>query len=247
MFFNGALTSLPQTILLDIEGTTTPMEFVHQVLFPFARTHVESFLEDRWSDAAVGRDIEGLRKEHAADRLQGNAPPAWQEDSPGALHESVLAYFGWLMDRDRKSPALKSLQGKIWEAGYRDGLLKGEVYQDVPRAFERWRRRGKDISIFSSGSTLAQKLLFGYSNHGDLTPMIRAFFDTQVGSKADVESYRQIAARLELAAPNILFISDVTAELDAAREAGMQTALCVRSATRPLSAHPIVHSLDEIV
>jgi enolase-phosphatase E1 len=152
------------------------------------------------------------------------------------------------MDRDRKSTALKSVQGRIWEEGYRSGRLQGQVYPDVPRAFARWRAQGREAAIFSSGSVLAQKLLFSRSDAGDLTPYLRAYFDTATGAKGDAESYRKIARALGREPPAVLFLSDVIAELNAARAAGLQTALCVRAGAAPAPAdHPVVRSFDEVL
>ena len=152
------------------------------------------------------------------------------------------------MDRDRKSPALKALQGRIWDEGYQAGQLRGQVYPDVPRALARWRAQGRDVAIFSSGSVLAQKLLFSRSDAGDLTPFLRAYFDTTTGAKGDAESYRKIARALGQEPHAVLFLSDVTAELDAARAAEMATGLCVREAGLPSSAHhPLVRSFDEVL
>ena len=151
------------------------------------------------------------------------------------------------MDRDRKSTGLKSLQGKIWEAGYRSGELRGEVYEDVPRAFARWKEQQRIIAIFSSGSVLAQRLLFAHSTAGDLTGYLQAYFDTTTGAKQEAESHRRIAEALQSQPPEILFLSDVVAELDAARLAGMQTALCVRAElSPPAGAHPVIHAFDEV-
>jgi enolase-phosphatase E1 len=222
--------------LLDIEGTTTPVAFVYDVLFPYAREHVAGFLERHETVEAVRADLARLLEEQAADVAQGLTPP-----------EAPVAYVHWLMDRDRKSTGLKSLQGKIWEEGYRSGTLRGEVYPDVPAAFRRWRDQGSEIAIFSSGSVPAQKLLFGSTRPGDLTPFIRAFFDTTTGPKAADASYRRIAKALGLAPGDILFVSDTPLELDAARTAGMPTALCVRGAgSDSRSAHPVVRTFDEI-
>ena len=152
------------------------------------------------------------------------------------------------MDRDRKSTGLKSLQGKIWEEGYRSGELKGEVYPDVLPALEHWRMQGIDVAIFSSGSVQAQRSLFRNSVAGDLTRFIRAYFDTTTGPKAESESYGRIAAALERSPSEVLFVSDVVAELEAARAAGMRTALCVR-APGPVPAagvHPVVHAFDQL-
>lgn len=237
-----------RAILLDIEGTTTPVEFVYQVLFPYARRHVRGFIQAYQDVAEVRADIEALRKEHSADREQKLNPPAWQEDSIVGRMECVVAYVHWLMDRDRKSAALKALQGKIWEAGYRTGELRGEVYGDVPPAFSRWREQKVDICIFSSGSVLAQKLLFKYTTAGDLTTFIREYFDTSTGAKNAVGSYRSIAKALALPSSGIVFVSDIITELDAARLAGMETALCVRPGRpKPQSTtHPVLHAFDEI-
>ena len=152
------------------------------------------------------------------------------------------------MDQDKKSTGLKSLQGKIWEEGYRAGDLRGEVYPDVPPALERWRRQGIDIAIFSSGSLQAQRSLFSNTVAGDLTRFIRAYFDTTTGPKNAPESYARIAAALECSPSEVLFLSDVGAELDAALEAGMRTALCVRTpgSAPSTGAHPVIRTFDDI-
>lgn len=167
----------------------------------------------------------------------------------GTEHTSVLAHVHALMDSDSKSTALKSLQGKIWEEGYRAGELRGQVYPDVPPALARWRRQGRDIAIFSSGSVQAQKLLFANTTAGDLTPFIRGYFDTTTGPKTDAQSYRSIATALERSPPDVLFLSDVSAELDAAQQAGMRTALCVRSPQNaaPAGPHPAIHTFDAVL
>jgi enolase-phosphatase E1 len=235
-----------KAVLLDIEGTTTPVEFVYQVLFPYARQRLADFLREKQQEPEVHADLEALRKEHAFDRAQGSKPPDWRSED--TLLEAVVTYVQWLMDRDRKSTALKSLQGKIWEHGYTAGELRSEVYPDVPRAFSRWGSQKRDICIFSSGSTLAQKLLFAHTTAGDLTHFIREYFDTTTGKKAEAESYRRIAGVLGLSPPEILFISDTVAELDAAHIAGMKTRLCVRPGReRPhASGHPIIEAFDEL-
>jgi enolase-phosphatase E1 len=226
-----------RAILLDIEGTTTPVDFVYQVLFPYVRAQVKAFLEEH-PDAA-SPELELLRAEHEQDVARGAHPPAWTDP---------VSYVHWLMDQDRKSTGLKSLQGKIWEEGYRAGKLQGEVYPDVPPAFERWRQQGKTICIYSSGSVLAQKLLFSRSSAGDLTPFIDAHFDTTTGPKKEAESYRKIAEALSLAPPAIVFLSDVVGELDAATAAGLKTGQCVRpGADKPeASGHPTFQTFDDI-
>jgi enolase-phosphatase E1 len=229
--------------LLDIEGTTTPVAFVYDTLVPYARRRLNGLLANHAGDAGVQSDLARLREERQAERAEEEPPPSWHGSAPAA----AAAYAGWLMDRDRKSTALKALQGRIWQEGYRSGDLRAVVYEDVPRAFERWRSQGKRVAIFSSGSVLAQKLLFAKSGAGDLTGYLSGYYDTTTGGKRDAESYARIAARLACPAAGVLFVSDVAAELDAARAAGMQTALCVREAGEvDKAAHPVVRSFDEI-
>jgi enolase-phosphatase E1 len=232
-----------RAILLDIEGTTTPVDFVYQVLFPYARRRLRDFLTEQADAPEVRADRARLSDERAQDERHGLAPPAWRDDP-----ESAVAYLSWLMDRDRKSTALKSIQGKIWEAGYLNGELLSEVFPDVPAAFARWSRQQKVIAIFSSGSVLAQKLLFAHTTAGDLTRYLRAYFDTTTGPKKEAASYEQIAAALALPPAAILFLSDVTAELNAAKSAGMSTALCLRPGNAPAEpgAHPVIRTFDEI-
>ena len=236
-------------ILLDVEGTTTPIDFVYQVLFPYAVSHAAHFLEHHTSPLEVRGDLEALRQENLADTRQGLNPPPFADADPGVEVESAVAYMEWLTARDRKSPTFKSLQGKIWERGYRSGHLQAEVFPDVPRALARWQQQGRKICIFSSGSVLAQKLLFAHTVAGDLTPHIGSYFDTTTaGSKADPASYRRIAEAFQRDPSEILFVSDVTAELDAAQTANLNTLLCVRPGNRaqPANPHVMISSFDEI-
>ena len=201
-----------RAILLDIEGTTTPITFVYQTLFPYARQKLKTYLE-------------------AHGRL-----PEYQT-------------FVDLMDQDSKSTALKDLQGRIWEEGYRSGELVGSLFDDVPPALARWAKAGIGVGIFSSGSVLAQKLLFQHSIAGDLTSFLRWHFDTAIGAKADPESYRKIASAIGEASPTAVFVSDVVRELDAARAAGMQTALAIRpgnQATPDGHGHSAIRTFAEL-
>ncbi|MGH9872885.1 MAG: acireductone synthase [Pyrinomonadaceae bacterium] len=236
-------------ILLDIEGTTTPIAFVHEVLFSYARSRIRNYLTEHSGSEELLADLAELRQEHAADLKAGQQPPAIPDEARDTEIDSIVAYINWLMDRDRKSKGLKSLQGKIWKQGYLDGILKAQLFADVAPALERWRAEGLNVSIFSSGSSLAQKLLFAHTDAGDLTRFISNYFDTTVGSKTDVESYRQIAAALSLPAEKVLFISDVIGELDAASEAGMQTLLCVRPGNHPQAfpaPYRTIQTFDEV-
>ena len=233
-----------RALLLDIEGTTTPIEFVHQTLFPFARRQVGEFLQR----VNVDDDISALQTEYLADLQSGSELPPWQEESRATLLKSATEYVYWLMDRDRKSTALKSLQGKIWEEGYRRGSLRGKVYPDVRPAFTRWRQQQKAVCIFSSGSVLAQKLLFAHTAEGDLTSYLDAYFDTSTGAKTDAKSYRSICAGIGSPGEVVLFLSDTVAELDAARAAGLQTAQCLRpgSIEPETPTHNIIRNFDVV-
>lgn len=236
-------------ILLDIEGTTTPIAFVHEVLFSYARSRVRNYLAEHFDSAETLADLARLREEHAADVKQNLQPPALVLGPRDAQIDSFVAYVHWLIDRDRKSTGLKSLQGKIWRQGYLEGTLKAPLFADVAPALERWHHVGLKISIFSSGSSLAQKLLFAHTEAGDLTRFIDNYFDTTIGAKTEVESYPRIAAALRLPTSELLFISDVASELDAANAAGMRTLLCVRPGNhaqpRP-ERHQSIQSFDEI-
>jgi enolase-phosphatase E1 len=230
-------------ILLDIEGTTTPIAFVHDVLFSYARTHASEFLTRNIYTDEVRADVSMLYEEHAVDVVEEREPPELTEEI-----ESLAAYVVWLINEDRKSTGLKSLQGKIWKQGYLEGSLKSQVFPDVAPAFERWRTAGLTVSIFSSGSVLAQQLLFAHTEAGDLTRFIDKYFDTNTGKKGEANSYRSIAAEIGLDANEIVFISDVVEELDAAEEAGMKTLLSVRpgNAVPPPTKHKAIDSFDEV-
>lgn len=218
-------------ILLDVEGTTTPVAFVYDVLFPFARAHAQEHL-----DADARR---ALKAEYDEDTRKNLKPPPWV---------SGLEYVYWLMDQDRKSTALKDLQGKIWQVGFRQGDLHGEVFADVPPALERWERGGIDTRIYSSGSILAQQLLLSTTPYGDLTRFLKGYFDTTTGPKTEPSSYSTIAGAFGLPAQEILFISDVTRELDAAASAGLQVLLSIRpgNAPQPPNTFRTISSFSEI-
>lgn len=231
-------------VVLDIEGTTTPIAFVHDVLFSYARTHVKNYLTKHPNSEDVRKDIEVLREEHANDLRSGNQPPPLTAEI-----ESVVNYVNWLIDLDRKSTGLKSLQGKIWHEGYADGSLRSQVFPDVAPALARWRTKGLTISIFSSGSVLAQQLLFAHTEAGDLTPFISNYFDTSVGKKGEPESYQRIADAIGFAPNELLFISDVVTELAAANEAGMKTVLSIRPGNQPqehAEQYRAIESFDEL-
>jgi enolase-phosphatase E1 len=242
----SGLRASVRTILLDVEGTITPLDFVYKVLFPYARSHVQGFLERHGASPDVQRDLTALRQENLDDARRGLDPPALSNHE---ATESLVAYVEWLILRDRKSTPLKSLEGKIWEEGYRSGELRSRIFEDVPPALKRWHEEQRIVSIFSSGSVLAQKLLFGHTTVGDLTRYLSSYFDTTVGSKTDPGSYEKIATVLRSSTLDMLFITDVTAELDAAKAAGLQTLLCLRPGNRPQPAntYKLIRSFTEMV
>lgn len=218
-----------KAVLTDIEGTTSSISFVKDVLFPYARERIAEFVK------LHGREPEVRRILDEAALLAGSS-------DADALCRSLIAWI----DEDRKLTPLKALQGLIWEEGYRHGDFHGHVHEDAVQRLRAWKARGLRLYVFSSGSVHAQKLLFGYTQYGDLTSLFSGYFDTHVGPKNDPEAYRKIAAMIGLPAKNTLFLSDIEAELDAARAAGMATYKLVRDPAFPRSAHPQVASFDAI-
>ncbi len=232
-----------KAILLDIEGTTTPIDFVHKTLFPYAKAKIGEFVEANFDE--IQTEIEQLKTEYRKDFTEQIYGRDFRADSP----ESVANYLKFLIEVDRKSTPLKSLQGKIWEKGYESGELESEMFEDVPRAFERWKKQGKTIAIYSSGSVLAQKLIFKYSNFGDLSGFISNYFDTNIGGKKETESYVKIAFALNHPPKRVAFVSDISAELDAARNAGFETVLALRKGNGQITedfTHRSVTSFDEL-
>jgi len=235
-------------ILLDIEGTTTPIDFVYKTLFPYARAHTGDFIRANLSGRKMSEDVVSLVQEHARDLAAGHNPPAIPAE-PQSDPKALVEYVYWLMDQDRKSTPLKSIQGKIWEEGYNRGALKSEVFADVPRAFQRWTSQGREICIYSSGSVLAQKLLFANTHGGNLTEFISAYFDTNTGPKKEAASYSRIANEVGRSPGDILFLSDVTSELAAAKQAELKTLLCSRPGNQPQPGsheYDVVETFDHI-
>jgi enolase-phosphatase E1 len=261
----------PKVYLLDVEGTVAPLSLTSEVLFPYARAHFEKFLwsvvpelasirqnPDQSPEGMIFTDMMMLAHENQAE-TDPDAPRYSPEvrEIPASEGERscvsmrldyaiprTLEYVNWLMDRDRKSTALKSLQGKIWKAGFESGELKGTLFDDVPDAFRRWSADAR-VAIYSSGSVDAQKLLFRHSIFGDLTPLISGYFDTRTGPKMERASYAAIAAATHVTPQELLFFSDSVRELDAAREAGCATRLVMRSGNAPVenaNGHSVVES-----
>ncbi|MCC5876116.1 MAG: acireductone synthase [Candidatus Sumerlaeia bacterium] len=238
-----------RAVLLDIEGTTTPIDFVYRTLFPHARENVEPFLVAHHNEPEVADILAILSSEQDEDVAAGNNPPPWEMYNREEEVKSAAKYVQWLMDQDRKSTGLKALQGMIWKDGYESGTLKGVVYPDVVEALKQWRERDIWIWIFSSGSILAQKLLFRYCENGDLTKLLDGHFDTTTGPKLKATSYTSIAEKIGIAPNEILFISDVVEELDAADKAGMKTLLSIRPGNKPQPEHsyPTISNFKDIL
>ena len=225
------------TILTDIEGTTSSISFVKEVLFPFARKALPGFVREHGDEPEVRRWLDMVATEY------------------GAMCDDAMiveTLQGWI-DEDRKHTALKALQGMIWREGYLDGELQADMYPDAAAGLRRWHEAGHRLAVYSSGSVAAQKLLFAHTDAGDLTGLFDAFFDTEVGHKREAASYRAIAERLGSAAGDIVFLSDVVEELDAAREAGMHTVLLDRRQDYPQPRmgeathdHPRAETFDQV-
>jgi enolase-phosphatase E1 len=215
-----------RVILTDIEGTTSSIAFVHEVLFPYAADHMAEFVRDgHQSTLEISEQLD------AVSEVSGMA----RDDIEG-LVETLL---NWIRE-DRKEPSLKALQGMLWQKGYQQGAFKGHVYADAADYLQRWHDRGLRLFVYSSGSVKAQKLIFGFSEAGDLTPFFSGYFDTRVGAKRQPEAYQTILNELGVEAGTVLFLSDVEAELEAAESAGMKTVWVVREGDKPVSDRPVV-------
>lgn len=220
-----------QAIVTDIEGTTTDIRFVHQVLFPYARERLTPFLHEHQQDEEVAAALADLRREI---------------EQPEANIESLIAALHRFMDEDRKSTALKAIQGIIWRSGYLHGDFRGHLYPEVAGQLADWQQQGLGLYVYSSGSVDAQKLLFGYSDAGDLRPLFSGYFDTHVGAKREVSAYQNIASQLAIAPQTLLFLSDIRQELDAAQLAGWQTCQLIRDLPDNESRHLQVNRFDQI-
>jgi enolase-phosphatase E1 len=233
-------------ILLDIEGTTSSVHFVYEVMFPFVRRELETFLLRNWGRAELLEVLDQMARDAGKsswDAWHREIPPVGESDGLAARQRAlVVAETLSLMDRDVKATGLKQLQGLIWEAGFQSGELQADLYDDVPEALRGWNEQSLDVRVYSSGSVAAQRLFFGHTIVGNLLPLFRGHYDTTTGSKREAVSYERIAQAMRLDPGEILFLSDVVAELDAARTAGMQTALC----RRPGNAEPGPHDHPEL-
>ncbi|XP_049646244.1 enolase-phosphatase E1 [Suncus etruscus] len=220
-------------ILLDLEGTTTPIAFVQDILFPYIKENVKEYLQTHWEEEECQQDVNLLRKQAEEDsHLDGVVPiPATCGNGVDGLQQMIQAVVDnvcWQMSLDRKSTALKQLQGHMWRVAFKAGHVKGEFFEDVIPAVKKWREAGMKVYIYSSGSVEAQKLLFGHSTEGDILELVDGHFDTKIGHKVESESYRKIASSIGCLTNNILFLTDVTVEASAAEEANVHVAVVVR-------------------
>ncbi|XP_053657694.1 enolase-phosphatase E1-like [Anopheles marshallii] len=225
-----------KSIICDIEGTTTSISFVKDILFPYALKNVEEYLKNNWNEDATKTVVAALREQAEEDKkaeVEGvTTIPAG--DSEEIIPE-IVKNVEWQMSQDRKTGSLKTLQGLVWAKGYKDGTIKGHVYDDVQKAFEQWTENGRKIYIYSSGSVDAQKLLFEHSEQGNLLKYLTGHYDTKVGAKREKESYESILKNIESSAEETLFLTDVYAEAAAAKDAGLNVVLLDRPGNVKLS------------
>lgn len=220
-----------KAIVTDIEGTTSSIDFVHQTLFPYAKAHLRAFLKAQGGNDAVQSALDEVEQIVGHDL---------------SVDEAADVLEQWIAE-DRKVTPLKTLQGLIWKTGYEAGELKGHVYADTPEFLRRWREAGKQLYVYSSGSVAAQRLIFGYTDFGDLTPLFSGYFDTRIGGKREADSYRNILQQIGLDGGEVLFLSDIGEELDAARAAGLQTCQLLRDDKAvPASSHSQARSFGDV-
>ena len=222
----------PSAIITDIEGTTSSIAFVHQVLFPYSRVRLADYVTAHAADPGVAAILEAVQAELGVPSL----------DHAGC----IAALLDW-HDADRKIAPLKSLQGLIWGEGYAKGALQGHVYADAAMGLQRWHARGIALYVYSSGSVAAQKLIFGHTAFGDLTALFSGYFDTAIGGKKEAASYAAIAGAIRVPPTEILFLSDVEAELGAAAAAGLAVTLLARDGLPAASPYPVSASFDAIL
>ena len=233
-------------ILLDIEGTTSSISFVYDVMFPFVRRELDRYLHLNWGSPALNEVCDLIAKDAGYESLDvwcGNRGEEGKRQQ--LIREEVLR----LMDGDVKATGLKALQGLIWRSGFESGEMRAHVYDDVLPAIQAWSSAGCDIRIYSSGSIAAQKLFFGHTVVGDMLHLFQGHYDTTTGPKKEVESYRAIAENFGLPPAEILFLSDVLAELEAAHAAGLQTCLCKRPGNAAVEAghdQPEITGFDQV-
>ena len=220
-----------KTIITDIEGTTSSLSFVKDILFPYAREHIADYVKQRAEEEPVQQQLNAVKE------IMGNNPD---------IEHTAQQLVAWI-DQDQKVTPLKTLQGMIWETGYRNGDFTGHVYEDAYLKLKRWHEQGINVFIYSSGSVYAQKLLYGYSDFGDITSLFSGYFDTNIGHKRETTSYKNIIKTINCDGESTLFLSDIVEELDAAKAAGINTYWLIREGEAPSAPpHQIARTFDDI-
>lgn len=241
-----------KTVICDIEGTTSSISFVKDVLFPYALKHVEEYLKTHWKEDATKTVVAALREQADEDKkaeVEGVVTIP-TEDSEDVIPD-VVKNVEWQMSLDRKTGALKTLQGLVWAQGYKDGTIKGHVYEDVKKALEQWSEGGRKVYVYSSGSVDAQKMLFEHSEQGDLVKYVSGYYDTKIGAKQEKDSYEALLKKVETTGEDALFLTDVVAEAKAAKEAGLNVVLLDRPGNAELSEDdrkefPVISSFSDL-
>jgi enolase-phosphatase E1 len=238
-----------QHLLLDIEGTTCPVSFVSDILFPFANKELSKYITKHWNKSPHNKPVQAAKEEWLDDQ-SAESMKIKQQVLQGKIEEvdGLIQYLKHLIGIDRKSTALKELQGKIWEYGYNNGELKSQLFPETAECLHQWHEQGLTLSVYSSGSVQAQKLLYRHSSNGDLEDLFSHWFDTHTGPKKSTESYTKIAEQLHSLPNKIWFVSDNRAECDSARLAGMHTLFSLRDGNPDLDPrdHTVVQSLREV-
>lgn len=227
----GKLEMAIAAILTDIEGTTTDISFVHDQLFPYSIQMLPTYLRSQADKPEIAALLSEIRQ---------------LAQCPEGDLETIIDILCQWIAADRKITPLKALQGYIWEFGYQSGELQGHIYPDAGEYLQKWHDSGRQLYVYSSGSIKAQKLLFGHSNLGDITPLFSGYFDTTTGSKKESKSYQKISQKTAINPASFLFISDVAAELEAAEMAGLKTMMLVRDETVQTTAFPVARNFSEV-
>ena len=236
-------------ILLDIEGTTCPVSFVTETLFPYAKSELKSFLDRHKKDPLINQLIDNADNEWIHDNSEDSTRLRHQsEKRQQTKHLKIEAYLQLLIKTDKKSTTLKDIQGKIWKEGYATGRISSELFEDAHENLKQWHKQGYRLSVYSSGSVEAQHLLYRYTNKGDIKNLFSYWFDTHIGNKKEPSSYTEIASVMDCKPQNILFISDNSDECDAARSAGLGTLYSMRDGNPQQEPrnHPVISCLEEV-
>ena len=236
-------------ILLDVEGTTCPVSFVTETLFPYAKSELKSFLDRQRNNPLIDQLIDNANDEWIQDNSEDSTRLRHQSEKEQQVkHLKIEPYLQLLMKTDKKSTTLKDIQGKIWKEGYTTGRISSELFEDAHANLKRWHKQGYRLSVYSSGSVEAQHLLYKYTNKGDIKYLFSYWFDTHIGDKKEPSSYTEIASVMGCKTQNILFISDNSDECDAARRAGLGTLYSMRDGNPQQEPrnHPVISHLEEV-